>query len=155
MTSWMKSKLRRSMACIACAGLLALTVGCGTSGGPPGGNADGTAGGAAADTVIDAGAASGLPPELVHDTQELIRLAGEYNALAAQVQNAETFTQHRDELSRIESELLPYYDNVLIGENKLTSSQKADYHQQYYDTQVMPLMNKKSQEQRRITSLVP
>lgn len=129
--------------------LMAIVVGCdgaSTTGG--GGTAPGGPTGAAP------AAAGSLPPELVTKVEELIRLAGEYNALAAQVTTSEAFVQHRDELSRIDVELQSFIEDVSIAEPKLTPAQKQLFHSTYYDTKAFPLMQEKSAHYRRITALV-
>ena len=77
------------------------------------------------------------------------------SARAEQVTTAEAFVQHRDELSCIDAELLPYSEDVYIAEAKLSASQKQHFHNTYYDNKALPLMQAKSAYTRRIQSLVP
>jgi len=100
-------------------------------------------------------APDGIPAELVTKVEELIRLTGEYNALAAQILDVETFKLRRDELSEIENRLSPIVEDVMIAQAKLTSEQSVEFDRTYYDTRAKPLIDAKSAHQRRIHALVP
>lgn len=122
-------------------------------------NADNAAPAAASSESPQADAApptpNGISAELVSKVEELIRLTEEYNSVAAQVQDAESFKQHRDTLSAIENQLSPVVEEVMIGQGKLTPQQSAEFDRLYYDTRAKPLIEAKAGHQQRIYSIVP
>jgi hypothetical protein len=102
-------------------------------------------------------AASGgeaFPPELVHTVEELIRLTGEYNALAAQVTDIEAFKQHREQLSTMETQLSPLVEDIMIAQSKMTPQQQAEFDRQYYDTRAKPLVDERYRQKQRIDAMV-
>lgn len=128
--------------------LVASGAGCGTSSPNPGGGPA-----PAGQTGAPPAAGETLPPELIAKVETLIRLTGEYNALAAKVTTTEAFIQHREELSRIDGELQPIVEDISIAEPKLSQTQKLLFHVTYYDNKALPLMQEKSAHYQRLRAL--
>ena len=100
-------------------------------------------------------AAGGIPAELVRKVDALVRLTAEYDELAAGVTDVESYKRHRDELSRIENELAPVVEDVMIGEAKLTAAEKARFQREHYEARARPLVEARAAHRRRIDQLLP
>ena len=100
-------------------------------------------------------AASGIPAELVRNVDALVRLTAEYNELAAGVTDVESYKRHRDELSRIENELAPVVEDVMIAESKLPAAEKARFQREHYEARARPLVEAQAAHRRRIDQLLP
>jgi hypothetical protein len=139
-------------------GLIVLTapVGCSRDQSPQdGGPASNTADGSNSQATSRGTEANNIPPQLVRTVEELIRLTTAYNMVADQVTDIETFKQHREELSRIDQQLSPLVEDVMIAEAKLTPEQKAEFESKYYVARAQPLVEEKARHKQRIALLVP
>jgi hypothetical protein len=99
--------------------------------------------------------AAGIPPELVQKVEALIRLNGQYCAMAEKVQDATTFKQHWDELSRIERESSSVTEDIMIAENKLTPQQRGALDRDLFTPRAKPSIDQQRQQKARVMALAP
>ena len=131
--------------------LIAATfLGC-QQGAPPGGSTPAPSGGTAAPgSAKPAATAAGIPPELAQKVETLIRLNGQYCAVAEKVQDFATFKQNWDELSRIENELSSVSEDIAIAENKLTPQQREALDRDLFAPRAKPSIDQKQRQKARV-----
>jgi hypothetical protein len=100
-----------------------------------------------------AGDSSGIPPELIKQVNELVRLTKEYNAIAAKVQTLDDYKKHADALNALDEQLQPYVTGVPIEQEKLPPAARAEFERKYYEGLAKPVIEEKFAHTRRFQTL--
>ena len=95
-----------------------------------------------------------LPSDLVQDVEELIRLTGEYNALAAEVQSPDEYRSRAADLKALERRLALCVTEVTAGEAQLDAGPRQEFDRRYFATRARPLIEERRKHERRIRALL-
>jgi hypothetical protein len=96
---------------------------------------------------------SGIPPELIKQVNELVRLTKEYNAIAAKVQTLDDYKQHADALRALDEQLEPYVTGLAVEQEKLQPAARAEFERKYYEGLAKPIIEEKFAHTRRFATL--
>jgi len=95
-----------------------------------------------------------ISPELIQKVNDLISVNKEYIALAETVQTLEDYKKNADALRSIEERSSSLVEDVMIGEAKLSTAQKAEFTSKYYEALAKPTIDEKKRHTMRIQSLL-
>jgi len=100
-----------------------------------------------------AATASGLPPELVKQIDELIQCHKDYIAAAEKVQDPQAAKDQVDEFRQRSERGSTAYENVMIGWGKLSADQKTKF-ETYMNEHVLAINNLRRQHLQRLEGLL-
>jgi hypothetical protein len=99
-------------------------------------------------------AADGIPPELIQQVNDLVRLTKEYNAIAATIKTRDDYIKNLDALSALDQQLEPYVIGLEVDQAKLSPAARKEFDQKYYEGLAKPVVEEKRAHTRRFLTLV-